>query len=59
MSDGDKFGSTSERLRELWVHLGVSPNQRGIHEHTLRDAWVCIDNHSEDCKSYLRLSGYK
>jgi len=30
-SDCDKFGSTSERRRELWVHLGVSLNQHANH----------------------------
>jgi len=57
VSDCDKFGSTLERRRELLVHLGVSPNQRGNHKQTLRDAWVLMDIHSEDCRRYLRLFG--
>jgi len=44
-SDCDTFGSTPGRWRELWVHLGVSPNQRGNHKQTLRDAWVLMDIH--------------
>jgi len=56
-SDCDKFGSTSERRRELWVYLGVSPNQHGNHKHTLWGAWVCMDIHLEDSRSYLRLFG--
>jgi len=54
-SDCDKFGNTSERRRELWVHLVVSPNKCGNHKQTLRDAWVRIDIHWEDCRRYLRL----
>jgi len=56
-SDCDKLGNTSERRREHWVHLEVSPNQCRNHKQTLRDAWVCIDIHWEDCRRYLRLSG--
>ena len=56
-SDCDKFGNTSERRRELWVHLEVSPNKCRNHKQTLRDAWVRIDIHWEDCRRYLRLSG--
>jgi len=56
-SDCDKFGSTSERQRELWVHLWVSPNQRGNHNQTLRDIWVLMDIHSEDTRHYLRPFG--
>jgi len=46
----------SELRRECWVDLEVSANQCGKHKHTLRDAWVRIDTHSEDCRQYLRLS---
>ena len=56
-SDCDKCGSTSERWRELWVHLGVSPNQRGNHNQTLGGAWVLMDIHSDNCRRYLRLFG--
>jgi len=55
-SDCDKFGNTLERLREVWVHLEVSPNQCGYYKHNLRDAWVHIDIHSEDSWRYMRLS---
>jgi len=50
-SDCDKFGSTSERRRELWVHLGLTPNRCGNHKQTQRDAWGLMDTHSEDCSS--------
>jgi hypothetical protein len=52
-SDCAKFGSTSEFWRELWVHLGVSLNQRGNHKQTLRGAWVLMDIHSEGSRYYL------
>jgi len=57
-SDCDKFRSMSERQRELWVHLRVSPNQYGNHEQTLRDAWVLMDVHSENDRHYQWLFGY-
>jgi len=55
--DCDKFQRTYKRGRELWVHLRVLPKQRGNHIHTLRDAWVLMAIHSEDCRSYRRLFG--
>jgi len=50
------FGSTSECWRERWVHLGVSQNSHWNHKPSLRDAWVLMDNHSGECRCYLRLS---
>jgi len=54
-SDCDKFGNTSVRRRELWVHLEVSPKYCGNNKLTLRDACVRIDIHWEDCRRYLTL----
>jgi len=54
-SDWGRFGSMLEHQSELWVHLGVSPNQCGNHIHPLSDAWVLVDIHAEDCRHYLRL----
>ena len=45
------------RRRQLWVHLGVSPNRCGHHKQNLRDCWVLMDIHSEGCRCDLRLSG--
>jgi len=56
-SDCDTFWSMSERRRELWVHLGVSLNQPGNYKQTLKNAWIVMDNHLEDCRRYLRLFG--
>ena len=58
MSECDKFGNTLERRREHVVHLGELPNQRGNHKHTLKDGWVLMDIHSEDCRRDHRLSRF-
>ena len=52
-SDCVKFGSMSERQRQHWVQLEVSPNQCGNHKPILRDVWVLMDIHSDDSRRYL------
>jgi len=46
----------SEHQRVLWVHLAVSPIQRGNHTHTLSDVWVLVNIYVKDCRHHLRLS---
>jgi hypothetical protein len=49
------IGNTSERQRELWVHLEVLVNECRNHTQTLRDAWVRINSCLEAYRWYLRL----
>jgi len=51
------IGTTAERWREHWVHLGESPNKHRKHKLTATDGWVLMDIHSADYRSNPRLSG--